>query len=338
MESYSNKSVIHVRMKNFVKWIAPEKETREAIKKQSDEIRKRIKSKAEEDGLTVLSMPYSGSFAKKTGLRRHYSGDVETEGQDIDIPFVVKKDKETEFEPLINRFDSYVKASYPETQREKTKSSVKLKFTGTKLSYDIVPMFGTSDAEKQILIRENGEIIETSIQKHIDFIKSRTKESDEEDGIVRFNDCLRLLKWWRERKVKKSSGSIEEIPSFLLDLLAAKAYDTCGVDTTYPQTLANWFSYLSHIVKKRETIWFSDFYKTPKPDATKTWNVLDPVMPANNVVKNWQGYQIDELAAWFQEAAELMNKAIGADLVGDDVRSLENLKMIFGKIFESHCN
>jgi len=76
MESYSNKSVIHVRMKNFVKWIAPEKETREAIKKQSDEIRKRIKSKAEEDGLTVLSMPYSGSFAKKTGLRRHYSGDV----------------------------------------------------------------------------------------------------------------------------------------------------------------------------------------------------------------------------------------------------------------------
>jgi hypothetical protein len=61
-------------------------------------------------------------------------------------------------------------------------------------------------------------------------------------------------------------------------------------------------------------------------------------MPANNVVKNWLGYQIDELAAWSQEATELMNKAIGADLTGDDVRSLENLKLIFGKIFESHCN
>jgi len=33
-----------------------------------------------------------------------------------------------------------------------------------------------------------------------------------------------------------------------------------------------------------------------------------------------------------------MNKAIGADLSGDDVRSLDNLKLVFGKIFESHCN
>lgn len=338
MESYSNKSRIHVRMKNFVKWIAPEKETRDAIKKQSDEIRGRIKGKAEADGLTVQSMPYSGSFAKKTGLRRHYMGESEIEGQDIDIPFVVKKDKETEFEPLINRFDGYAKASYPDTEREKTKSSVKMKFTGTKLSYDLVPMFGTSDPEKQILIRENGEIITTSIQKHIEFIKSRTKESNDEDGIVRFNDCIRLLKWWRERKVQKTSGSIEEVPSFLIDLLAAKAYDKCGVDTTYPQTLAKWFSYLAFVVKNRETIWFSDFYKTPKPDGTKAWNVLDPVMPDNNVVKNWQGYQIDELAAWLQEAAEILNRAIVADLIGEDTESLEHLKQIFGKIFQSHCN
>lgn len=337
MESYSNKSVIHMRMKNFVKWIAPEKETRDAIKKQSDEIRSRIKGKAEEDGLTIESMPYSGSFAKKTGLRRHYRGESEIEGQDIDIPFVVKKDKETEFEPLINRFDGYAKASYPNTERKKTKSSVKMEFTGTKLSYDLVPMFGTSDPEKQILIRNNGDIITTSIQKHIEFIRNRTKESDSEDGIVKFNDCIRLLKWWREHKIQKSSGSIDEIPSFLIDLLAAKAYGRCGVDTTYPQTLANWFSYLSFVAKTRETIWFNDFYKIPKPDTTKVWNVLDPVMPDNNVVKNWQGYQIDELAAWFQEAAELMNKAIGADLDGDDVRSLDSLKLIFGKIFESHC-
>ncbi|MFI5172906.1 MAG: hypothetical protein ACHQFW_10975, partial [Chitinophagales bacterium] len=185
---------------------------------------------------------------------------------------------------------------------------------------------------------ENGEIITTSIQKHLEFIKSRTKESDVEDGIVRFNECVRLLKWWRERKVQKASGSIDEVPSFLIDLLAAKAYDKCGVDTTYPQTLANWFSYLAFIIKEKETIWFSDFYVTPKPDATKTWNVLDPVMPDNNIVKNWQGYQIDELASWFQEATEIINRAIVADLMGNDGESLEHLKQIFGKIFQSHCN
>jgi hypothetical protein len=30
MESYSNTGLIHVRMKNFAKWIAPEKEARDA--------------------------------------------------------------------------------------------------------------------------------------------------------------------------------------------------------------------------------------------------------------------------------------------------------------------
>jgi hypothetical protein len=338
MESYSNKSIIHSRMKTFVNWIAPEKSTRDVIKKQSDEIRNRIKTKAEEDGLTIISMPYSGSFAKKTGLRRHYSGDVETEGQDIDIPFVVKKSEDIDFEPLIKRFEGYVESSYPTTERKATKSSVKLSFSGTKLSYDIVPMFGDSESDKQILIRENGDVIETSIQKHTEFIKSRTKESNTEDGIVSFNECLRLLKWWRERKIKKSSGIIDEIPSFLLDLLAAKAYDKCGVDTTYPQTMANWFNYLAYIVKNRETIWFSDYYNNPKPDIDKPWNVLDPVMPNNNVVKKWQGYQIDEFAVWLQESSDFMNRAIGADMVNEDIRSLDNLKLIFGKIFESHCN
>ena len=338
MENYSNKSTIHTRIKNFVKWIAPEKEKRDEIKKQSDEIRTKIKAKAEEDGLTITSMPYSGSFSKKTGLRRHYLGEQEIDGQDIDIPFVVKKDKETEFEPLIKRFEGYAKEAYPKTERETTKSSVKMSFVGTKLSYDIVPMFATDDPEKQIFIRGNGDIITTSIQKHKDFIRSRIKESSGEDGIVLFNDCIRLLKWWREVKFQDENGSIREIPSFLIDLLAAKAYDKLGVDTTYPQTLANWFSYLASITKKREAVWFNDYYNSPTLDPQKSWNVMDPVMPDNNVVKNWAGYQIDELAEWFQEASEIMNRAIVADLLEDDVDSLDHLKKLFGKIFQSHCN
>jgi hypothetical protein len=61
-------------------------------------------------------------------------------------------------------------------------------------------------------------------------------------------------------------------------------------------------------------------------------------MPDNNIVKNWAGYQIDELASWFQETSEIMNRAIVADLMGEDPDSLEHLKQIFGKIFQSHCN
>lgn len=337
MDQYSTKSKLHVRVRNFVAWMAPEKETRDAIKKQADEIRSRIRKKAEDDGLTVTDTPYSGSFATKTGLRRHLRGDTDVEGQDIDLPFVVKQDKETEFEPLIRRFEKYAKESYPDTKITVTKSSVKMEFEGTKLTYDIVPMFATDDASKQILIRENGDIIKTSIQGHREFIRNRTKQTREEDGVVAFNEIIRLLKWWREHKQQATNDSIV-LPSFLVNLLAARALEKCSVNTTYPQTLANWFSYLAFIVTNRETIWFNDYYKQPKPDSTKPWNVLDPVMPDNNIVKGWSGWQIDELAEWLQEAAEIMNKAIVADTQGRDGDSLEQMKLLFGKIFSSHCD
>lgn len=337
MDQYSAKSKLHVRTRNFVTWIAPAKETRDAIKKQADEIRSRIRKKAEDDGLTVTDTPYSGSFSTKTGLRRHLRGGMEVEGQDIDLPFVVKQDKETEFEPLIRRFEKYAKESYPDTKITVTKSSVKMEFEGTKLTYDIVPMFATNDATKQVLIRENGDIIKTSIQGHREFIRNRTKQTREEDGVVAFNELIRLLKWWREHKQQATNDSIV-LPSFLINLLAAKALEKCNVNTTYPQTLANWFSYLSFVVKNRETIWFNDFYKQPKPDTTKPWNVLDPVMSENNIVKGWSGWQVDELAEWLQEAAEIMNRAMAADSQGRDSDSLEQMKLLFGKIFSSHCD
>src|SRR6185295_8617409 len=215
---------------------------------------------------------------------------------------------------------------YPDTPRKPTKSSVKLTFSGTKLAYDLVPMFENPDPEKQTLIRENGEIITTSIGRHKDFIRSRVNESDEEDGIVLFNDCIRLLKWWREVKVKESNGIISDVPSFLIDLLAAKAHDQVGVSSTYPQTLANWFNYIASIIRRRETVWFNDYYKNPKLDSSHIWSVMDPVMPDNNIVKKWSGYQLDELANWFQQGSEIMNRAMVADMLSDDPGSLEHVK------------
>lgn len=337
MSSYQTKSRLHVRIKNFVAWIAPPKETRDAIKKKSDEVRACIKAEAERDGLTVVEMPYSGSFSTRTGLRRNMRGNTPLEGQDIDLPFVVKKDKETEFGPLIDRFKKYAEACYRDHPIEATKSSVNIIFEKEKLTFDVVPMFEAGKPLYQTLIRGNGAVITTSIDKHRDFIKTRTMETKETEGIVTFNDMIRLLKWWRRVKEIETNENLC-LPSFLINLLGAKAYGTCGDDTTYPQTLANWFSYLAHVVKSRETIWFKDYYSTPKPDNYKSWNVLDPVMADNNIVASWPGYQVDELAEWLQEASEIMNRAMVADLQGRDSDSLAQMQLLFGTIFSSHCD
>jgi len=77
------------RLTTFVQWIATETSREDEIREQAGRIRERIAAKAREDNLTVRSMPNAGSFAKRTGLRRHLLGASVVEGQDVDLPFVV---------------------------------------------------------------------------------------------------------------------------------------------------------------------------------------------------------------------------------------------------------
>ena len=337
MDGLSTKSKMHSRVSKFVEWIAPGPETRDEIKNQADEIRDRISNKAKEDGLTVTATPRAGSFAKKTGLRRHMRGDSEVEGQDIDVPFVVKPPKEGDYQlqSMINKFLKYAELSYPNTEREGTKSSVKVKFTNI-LSYDLVPLFATKDPEKQILVRTTGEEILTSVQKHTEFIKNRTKKSDEKKGVVLFNECVRLMKWWRDVRCAEASY-LEEVPSIIIDLLCAKAFDRLSVQTTYAQTLAEWYTYLAHVVTKKEPVIFTDYSKGTATNNTDAWHVIDPVNPENNVARKLQSYEVDELAEWLQNARDGWNRAIAADLKGDDNRCLDHLVSLFGNAFKNHC-
>lgn len=337
MDGISTKSKLHKRTSQFVAWIAPEPETREEIRKQLEEVQERIGSKAKEDGLTITATPQAGSFAKKTGLRRHMRGKSEEEGQDIDVPFVVKPAEENKYElaPLINKFLKYANDSYPDTEKEPTKSSVKLKFSNA-LSYDIVPLFATKDRERQILVRTTGEEVETSVQKHTEFVRRRTSKSEEQKGVVLFNECVRLMKWWRD--VRCASGSyLEDVPSIIVDLLCAKAFDRLSVQATYPQTLAEWFAYLAHVVTKKEAVFFTDYVKPVQPSSSSDWSVLDPVNSSNNLAARWQSYEIAELAGWFQDARDTLNRTIAADITGDDNGSLEHMVQLLGSAFKNHC-
>jgi Second Messenger Oligonucleotide or Dinucleotide Synthetase domain len=337
MDGLSTKSKLHTRVSNFVGWIAPDSETREEIKKQADEIRERISNKAKEDGLQVTSTPRAGSFAKKTGLRRHMRGNSEVEGQDIDVPFVVKPAAENGFalQPMVNKFLKYANDSYPQTEKESTKSSVRLKFTST-LSYDLVPLFATDDSDKQILVRSTGERILTSVQKHTDFVRKRTEKSDQKKGVVAFNECVRLMKWWRDVRCADASY-LKEVPSIIVDLLCAKAFDRFSVQTTYAHTLTEWCAYLAHVVVKREPVWFTDYTQNVAADSASNWSVIDPVNSDNNLARRFQSYEVDELADWLQNARDTWNRAIAAEMMGDDNRSLEQLMILFGNPFKNHC-
>ena len=341
MSELSTHSKVHNRITTFVDWIKPDPEKRDEIKKKANNVRDVLKTKAESGdyNLVVVATPNAGSFSTKAGLRKHYRGDAEVEGLDVDIPFVVKDNIDGyKLNDLLSLFYDIVDDCYPDTEKKATKSSIKLKFTDG-VNLDIVPLLEGATSEKQILIRSTGERINTSVQKQIDFIKSRTNSSNQEVGRVKFNECLRLLKWWRDFEANDSYylGDDNSPPSFLINLLAAKAFDELSVEKTYAETLAKWFGYLAHVTRNKAPILFMD-YNSPSKDVLANWTVKDPVNPDNNVVESWDNSKIDELASWFERGRDNWSRVIRFDLDGDDSKSLDHLVKIFGNSFKNHCD
>lgn len=338
MAQISTRSTIHRRFCHFVPWIVTDDDRESEIRRQSKEIRDRIVGQANKDGLIVQSTPNSGSFAKNTGLRRHLMGGSDVEGQDVDLPFVVRpltRDQE-QINSLLDRFERYAKASYPQVKRNPTKSSICLSFVSTKLSYDLVPMLATEKPDEEILLRANGEKRRTSVEKHTDFIRRRTNASNELKGRVLFNECVRLFKWWREFR-QSESKQLSEVPTIVIDLVCANAFDNCQVQMTYAETLAQWFGWAAHVARKRQPIIFTDYSKPGQQPATNPWTVLDPVNPDNNVVAAWSGWQVEEFTSWLEQARDQMNTAIRYDLAGENNDSLRCLIELFGSPFKHHC-
>ncbi|CAL2105533.1 conserved hypothetical protein [Tenacibaculum sp. 190524A02b] len=339
MSQLTTHSQLHKRLTTFVDWIKPEDNKRDEIKERANKVREKIKKKSETEkyGLTISSTPNAGSFTTKTGLRRHFRGDAEVEGLDVDLPFVVKDNEEGYvFNNLLNTFYKIVDDCYPNTKKKKTKSSIKLSFDD-KVNMDIVPMLEGNTIDEQILIRSNGDKINTSVKKHVDFIKKRTDLSNQESGRVKFNECLRLIKWWRDTKANDSFflGDDDSPPSFLLNLLAAKAFDELSVEKTYAETLSRWFGFLANLINHRKTIFFTD-YNSPPTSTYDNWSVIDPVTTDNNIVKNWSNAKISELAKWLEEGRDTWNRVVRLDLESNNNASMEELKKLFGNSIKNH--
>jgi hypothetical protein len=338
----TTRSRSHRRLAHFVDWIKAPSETRDAIHKQANDIRRVIGNRAAADRLVVFRTPEAGSFAKHTGLRRHMRGDSEIEGQDVDLPFVVRPETADgkRIDELLRRFEGYAQASYPNTPRRIAASSVELQFVTSKLNYDLVPMLAMEQSDYQLLLKKDGSTRLTSVAKHTEFVRRRTRESDGLAGRVKFNECVRLLKWWRFVRIDES-GSIDDVRTTLIELLCASAYDKLGVDTTYTGTLLKWFGWLASVTDRRTRVSFGDYPSieplNPASPGNALWQVIDPVNLNNNVVHStWGNIKLEEFASWFADARDAMGRLLSHEAAGNDGTVDDILANLFGNPVLTH--
>jgi len=255
-------------------------------------------------------------------------GNTKIGGSDIDLPFILtaRSGDHLDLKALLDLFEEIVHECYPRSDVTQTKSSIKLKFRTFKYPIDIVPMVAArDDPEREYLFRADGRKILTSVSEHVKFVKNRTARSAD-SGTVRFNDMVRLFKWWRELHAT-SDVVLRQTHTFLVELLCAKAFDEHGVATSYTQTLHTWFNAIARTVTERRPVQFDS-----KPRrAGGGWVVLDPVSPENNVVPEmWGDPQLDQLAQWFWEGAAALQRIQERDADHDGKGALRELQTLFG--------
>lgn len=306
-------SKLHQSIKQFIQAITPVSEEGEIAKEKANEVKSCMNRMAMAEGLKITAMPFSGSFAKKTGLKEiAWLGNK----SDIDLGIIMEPfDNEgNELACMIPTLEKYLREDFPNEKVDNTKSSATITFVSEELDFDVVPFFQKTDPERQLLLRANEEIRFSSIQKQADFIKRRTKRSKPMSEEVSFNDCMRWMKYWRYVRQSRSSvlhGKSEaaKIPSFLLDLLCAHAFDHCGVRNTYEDTLIAWMQHLLRVTRFRKAIYFDDYIQQHKLSKSGLWKVIDPKDDENNVVKNWSNYQADELHRWLVVSLRHLTRA-----------------------------
>lgn len=300
---------LHEILDNFILWIAPDPQKIVHIVQERESVRRHISALANADGLYVLDTPDAGSFAKQTGLRQHTEIDSETgalidiEGLDVDCPFVLgplQSERESLF-VLLPLFEKYAKEAYPLAQIKRQKNAIKLVLASKNLQFDLVPLLAANKPKTfQIILRDTGERKITAVQSHVHFIQSRLPKAHTHQSskinTQTLNQYIRIFKWWKERIVaqeKKRTGLARplDLPSFLIELLCVKMYDTIGILDTHEATLFAWLEGIIFTIAGRIPVAFDDFvdtYSFAKPcvelHQESIWTVLDPINGTNNVI------------------------------------------------------
>lgn len=187
--------------------------------------------------MKVTRFVIAGSWKKHTVLRPKGEHPV-----DVDLVLFVAGDDtlKSDVDKLHDYVAQYLREIYPtkdegDVEAEGKTKAIKIKFVGTGLEVDIVPVVpDTPSTYVWQPERGGGGRFITSIDKQLDANLKARKQNPSYTSIVR------ALKWWRNRQGLKPG-----LTSFTIELIAAYLDDTYGAETNIEEGLIRFFQFVS---------------------------------------------------------------------------------------------
>jgi hypothetical protein len=272
-------------------------------------------------GIKVTRAIIAGSWKKGTILRRTGENPI-----DIDLVLYVEGEDnlQDDLERLHNLIVEYLKKIYPtkDIVRDvdatgKTKS-IKIKFIGTGLEVDIVPVVPMKSPKDYVWQPQRGGggvKYVTSITKQLDCASKHRSQNGSYTAVVR------AIKWWRNYK------ELDQLSSFVIELVVSYLEDSKGIESNIEEGVIRFFKFVSD--PTFPTISFKNALNE-LPNPVPKFYVADPTNNENNAAKKINEINWDEIKKEADTAFEALNIAQSKNYEGD---TIEEWKFIFGSSF-----
>lgn len=316
-------------LKNFVSRIKLREEDMGKYRDQMANLKRRLADKIDSDnstGVRVTKFIIAGSWKKRTILRATGEHPI-----DVDLVLYVEGGEsfQKDLEGLHDFVFRYLSEIYPtkdvyrDVDAEGKTKSIKIRFVGTGLELDIVPVVPIDKPENYVWQPERGgggKYI-SSVTNQLDFFKNRRLSNPSISAVVR------ALKWWRNYKELKPSKYEPGFSSFAIELICSYLDIKRGVEENIEEAIIRFFQFVSS--SEFKVIAFDQAINNI-PTFTTPIYVADPTNNENNVVKKMTQPKWGEIKGEAVDAWEALNIAQSKGFYGDTLREW---KHVFGPSF-----
>jgi tRNA nucleotidyltransferase (CCA-adding enzyme) len=319
------------QLQNFIGRIKLKSEDMPKYRDQIGNLREKLENKIKNDtrtGIKVTKFNLAGSWKKGTILKPTGENPI-----DVDLILYVEGDEslKDDLKKLHDFVVGYLKEIYPtkdidrDVDADGNTKSIKIKFTGTGLELDIVPVVPMESPKDYVWQPQRGgggKRYVTSVTKQLEFSQKRKENNSSYTSIVR------AIKWWRNYKELKPIDDEPGLSSFVIELIVSYLEIEEKTENDIEAGIIRFFRFISD--PNFPLINFKNAINTAPSTFDTPIYVADPTNNENNSAKKLDKSTWNEV---IKEANDAFDSLFIAQSKSGEGETIEEWKHVFGPTF-----